>query len=175
MTLHGGLRDRAVWASLYWMVYDGLEQLGWLDDPVANDIPRQPVYVPWGGFPDGEPITVNAVSVMPEDNTYSPLETGSNAEFKNRFYVIDVYAEDHAVGIALRGDISAMLRGQHPTIGRDQNKLDVYDYDMATPAIFATMDIENVRDDRAIGGSEPWERYWYSILLTIEDEDWGSS
>lgn len=172
MALEAGKRDRMVWYAMHTMIESGLDQLGWLDDPVTNGLDRLEVQIPWGGFPDGEPVPVNAVVVMPEDTDYSELETGSNAERRDRVFVIDVYAEDHAVGVHLRGDISAMLRGHHPSIGRDRNILEVEDLDLATPVVVATMDIVNVRDDRARGGTDPWERYWYSIVCVVEDEGW---
>lgn len=170
MVLAGGKRDRMIWLSLYRMVYDALEELGWFNDPVANDLDRQRVNMPWGGFSDHEPVPVNAIVVMPEDISRSPMETGSSAMFKNRFYTWEIYAEDHAVGSHLRGDIAAILTGEHPEIGRVANTLEVYDWDMATPGLVAVMDIEDVRDDRAKGGQEPWERYWYSILHRVEDD-----
>lgn len=170
--LVAGKRDRMVWYNLHVMIEEGLGLLGWLDDPVSLGLDRQPVHMPFGGHPDVDKIPLNTVVVMPQDIDYAALETGSNAEMRERVFVVDIHAEDHAVGIHLRGDISAMLRGHYPTIGRDQAKLDVYDFDHATPPIVATMDIENVRDDRAVGGREPWERYWYSILFVVEDEGW---
>ena len=170
--LVAGKRDRMVWASLYQMVKDCLELLGWFDDPTANSLDRKPVAMPWEGWPDGEKIPVNAIVVMPEDTDFDALEIGSNAEERRRIFIIDIYAESHAIGVHLRGDISAILRGQLAAVARDRNVLDVYDYDMATPAVVATMDIENVREDRAQGGQEPWERYWYSIMFVVLDEGW---
>lgn len=172
VALEGGKRDRMVWMSVWTMLRDGLDQLGWLTDPVAAGYPRQPVTIPWGGIPDGEPIRPNAISVMPEDIDYVNMETGSDLQSGNRFFVVDIYAEDHAVGVNLRGDLSAMLRGNYPSIGRDRSVVEVYDYDMATPGLIAVMDIVNVSDDRAQSAKQPWERFWYSILFTVEDENW---
>lgn len=172
MPLEGGKRERMIWMSVWSMISDNLDALGWLTDPVAAGYDRAPVTIPWGGFPDGEPITPNGIAVMPEDVTYTGLETGSTASQRNRVFYADIFAEDHAVGINLRGDISSILRGEYPSIGRDRNIVEIYDFDLATPAVVAVMDIENVSDDRSKGGTEPWERYWYSVLFTVEDEGW---
>lgn len=172
MVLEAGKRDRMVWASMHSTIHSSLELLGWFDDPTVNGLDRQPVAMPWEGWPDGEKIPVNAIVVMPEDADFNALEIGSQAEERRRFFLIDIYAESHAVGVHLRGDISAILRGQMSSIGRDRNIVEVTDQDMATPAVVATMDIENVREDRSNGGREPWERYWYSIMCTVIDEGW---
>lgn len=175
MPLEGGKRDRMIWYANWLLIRDNLGALGWLDDPVANSLPRQPVEIPWGGFPDGEAITPNGIAVMPFDTDYVGLEIGSTLSRGDQIFVCDIYAEDHSVGVALRGDISAILRGAYPSIGRDRNVVEVYDVDLATPALVATLDIEDVRLDRANEGRQPWERYWYSIMWTVEDEDWAAA
>lgn len=171
MVLEAGKRDRMVWYNLHRMIADGLELLGWLDDPVANNLKHQQVYIPWGEPDDSDPVPVNTVRIMPEDNDFEDMETGSHAQMSQRVFVVDIYAENHAIGMHLRGDISAMLRGHLASVGRDRPVLEVYDYDLATPAVVAVLDIENVREDRA-RGNDPWERYWYSIMLVLEDEVW---
>jgi hypothetical protein len=167
-----GQRDRFVWYSLHEHVRAGLDLLGWFDDPVANDLDRQAVHMPFGGYTEGVTIPVNSIVLMPGDTGYSGLEIGSNSQRGDRVYLVDIYAEDHATGVHLRGDISALLRGQLPDLGYDNNVLEVIDPDQATPSVFAVLDIENVREDRAYGGNDPWEQYWYSIMLVIEDDVW---
>lgn len=171
-TLEGGKRDRMIWYAVWDLIREHLDMLGWLQDPVTNNLPRQPVEIPFGGFPDGEAITPNGIAVMPFDTTFVGLEVGSTLSRGDQIFVVDIFAEDHATGVALRGDISAILRGEYPSIGRTRNVVEVYDQDLATPALIATLDIEDVRNDKAPGGAEAWERYWYSILFVVEDEDW---
>lgn len=166
-----GKRDRMVWYSLHRHVYDGMELLGWFDDPVALELDRQAVHMPFGGYAEGVTIPVNSIVLMPDDTSYTDLECGSNSQRGDRGFLIDIYAEDHATGIHLRGDISALLRGHYSSIGYDQNKLEVVDEDQATPSVFATLDIEGVREDRG-RGNDPWEQFWYSITLGIEDDVW---
>ena len=170
--MEGGLRDRMVWTSMFNMVVESLDLLGWLDDPVAAALDHAQVQVRMTPWPEGQPIPPNTVVIMPEDIDYLGLETGSNAEIRNRVFLIDIYAEDHIVGRHLSGDISAILRGRMPSIGRDRAVLDVYDYTQATPPVVAVCDIENVRDERAHSTTHPWEQCWYSVMCVIEDEGW---
>lgn len=171
MVTEGGKRDRMVSHSLFRLVQDKLDELNWLDETPAE---HQRVRVIEGPWPDETPIPLNTVIVYIDDIDYDEMEVGSsNSEFSSKALVADVYAESQSIGTHLAGDVCALLRGQMPSIDRTQAKLEVYDWSLATPAVFAVcdlVDISNLRGGK--GSTQPWERYWWSVTGTIEDEVW---
>lgn len=172
--LEGGKRDRMVAESLKLFVEDGMALLGWFTTNPHHPTPE----VLSHPMPDSREITGIKVYVSTEDIDYEDMETGSNLQRGSRAFIIDVFVDDKirfadAVALHLRGDISAMLRGQFPSIGYDQAKLPLWNLQLATPVVVARMDIVDVRDDRSRGLIQEWEREWLTVAFVLEDEPWG--
>lgn len=172
MVLEGGKRDRMVAASFFQWLKEGADQLGWLEDPAISGADHSQVYIVEGPIADNETIPPNTVVVTIEDIDYEDVETGSNSQRATRMGLVDIYAEDDIVGQHLRGDLSAMCRGHMASIGYDDPGFEIFDYDQATPSAVGAAEIASVRDERARGGTQEWERHWFSIMAVIEDEAW---
>lgn len=162
----GGLRARLIKDSLYFMVYDALDQLNWFDPTLEDPVE----FLPKSLELDEEILPIKVGLEDDDDNSFD-AEMGSNlSEFRWRFY-IDVFGHrdrpDDALHLAT--DIRDILQGRLSTIGRDAPVLDIYDYTQATPPVVFVCDIENVNRERVPFGTKPWLKAWYSISFTIVD------
>lgn len=171
--LRGGLRARLVLDSARVMVIACLDRLGWFAPTVHDNPPGSrrhfPVrYVSRPAHWD-VPVEPNSFAVSSEDHRDDDLGLGDEPEDTTRCYV-DIYAQDDQLGLHLAFDVRDILAGKLPSIGRDVSRLDVYDLRQATPSPFTTVDIEAVRVDRAVPGTEPWQQHWFMVRFDLVDE-----
>lgn len=162
----GGQRARFIKDSLYFMVYDALDELGWFDLDLEDTVE----FVPNPIDPLTEIVPVKIALEDDDDNSFD-LEMGSNfTEFRWRFY-IDVYGNpDHKDdALHLATDIRDILQGRFPSLGRTAPILHVLDYDMATPVEIFVCEIENIDKERVPYGFKPWLKAWYSISFAVID------
>lgn len=169
---YGGDRARLIKLSLYNLIKDGIEDIGWFD------IGRQHESVSFFDDPIDEvydrlsiDIKPNIVTLTDEDDDISDLEMGSDAKTVAWDFYVDVYAENSAVGVALSSDIRDILIGRHDTglVSEQGPLLPVYDYNQATPTVIFNCDIVNVDRGRVKIWDKPWEKYWYIVHFEIED------
>jgi hypothetical protein len=172
MTIYGGMRQRLIKDSLYNMVHDSLDALGWFDAGRAH-IPINMISKPIDdeGRPVGEgtPIPQNTLSLVPGDLDDEEWEMGSALAEHTWIFYVDFYAQNDAWGLHLIGDVRDILAGRHPDIGRDRTNFPVYDYRQATPPIEFYCDIEEVIVDRAQDFPKPWLKHWYVCRFMVVD------
>ena len=167
MVLVGGIRQRAVYDSVYYEINRALTALGWFDSG------RQHLPIDFRADavdPDTE-VPFNTLVLMGE-NTRSPneLEMGSNySDHRTAFYV-DLFAESKGLGDHLIYDIRDILDGRMPSIGRAAPTIALYDYSQATPVSFSTAYLEFIEVDRAHRYAFPWQKNWYSCSFSLVDE-----
>lgn len=161
----GGLRTRLIRDSIYHMIYDALEELGWFDAgrrhlPISftGDITAQ----------DDE-IAFNTVTISVEDTYESDLELGSNAVETTTTFYVDFFAENDAIGTHLINDVRDIVAGRMSTIGRTHARVPIFDFRMATPAVIFNVEIERVQVDRALGFPKPWQKHWYACNFEVID------
>lgn len=176
--LAGGLRDRMISTSLYNMVRDSLEALGWLG------LGRQhlPINMISGPVPQNEPIEPNTLTVTLLDTSEVDAEIGSNAVELTHVVVVNFYAEPpppdgnggDALGRHVIGDVRAIIKGELPSIGRDRAVLEVYDYTLATPAVAFTCEFASNRvlAAKVHHANHPWEHWWYTCDAELTEDRW---
>lgn len=169
--LVGGLRARLIRDSVYHVVYDALDELGWFEASVDDGGTRKHRQVRFDGKPvdhDTE-IKFNTIALVDEDLTENDVELGSNlAEHSWTFYV-DFFAENDTVGKDLINDVRDILGGRYPSVGRVHASVDVLDYRLATPTPVFRVWIEELVIDKAHGFPKPWQKHWYSCRFQVID------
>lgn len=171
--IRGGLRSRLIVDSVRTAVISTLQQLGWFD-PTVFDVPagvrrHQPFRYIARPADWSSNILPNAVAISADDITGDDAAFGGDVEDTFEIY-IDVFAEDDAVGWQVSYDIRDSLYGKNPELGMLGPQIDVYDFRLATPASFTTVDIEEIRVDRSQGEAREWQRHWFMLRLSLIDE-----
>lgn len=165
MGYSGGLRARLVRDSLYSLIRDNLDALGWFDanrDHIPiNMIPRE--------ISLDEEIPLNTVSISGDTANLRDWELGSNLQEQRWIYYVDIYAEDDSIGIHLGYDIRDILAGKMSSLGRTAPTLIVYDYTLATPVPIFDCEIDSITIDRSRNPVKSFMKYWYSLQLAILD------
>lgn len=164
-TYVGGLRARLIADSLYTMVRDALEDLGWF----AAGRQHQAINMRPESVPENEQIPLNTLAVSQLDVSDLEAELGSNLTEDRWTFYVDFFAENDVVGKHLIHDVRDILRGKYPSIGRSAPILRVYDYTQATPPVLFTVEIENVVVDQAHDFPQSWRRYWYMARCELVD------
>lgn len=178
--LEGGLRDRMLIESFYQMLRSNLTTLGWFN-PGRQHEPINMTPIP---MPRGQEIPPNTLTVTWEDIDSTEAEMGSNAAELTHTAYVDFYAEPappdgnggEALGKQMIGDVRAIILGEMPSIGRDANVLQVLNYSLATPTYMFTVefDIERTRSSKVHHYDQPWERWWYSCIVEVIEERFGT-
>ena len=166
MAYVGGLRARLVKESLFQMVNNALEDLGWfdagrqhspiqfLDKEVAND----------------DEVPLNTLSLADGDIVASALEMGSTLSEHSWAFYLDFFGESDVLSLDVSRDLKDILEGRMPSIGRVAPRFTVYDYTMATPPEIFVCDISGVSLDRAQNFPKQWQKYWRSVSFVVNDE-----
>lgn len=162
----GGYRARIIQDSTHAMMRDALDALGWMDATPAH----QAVNLVAEPVDSHEHVPFNTVAVYFANVGDTDLELGSNASEDRWFGVVDIYAEDEAIGRWLSHDVRDILRGKFPSIGRTQANVQVIDYDLATPVVVFVVDIENVAGDRALARGRAFEEFWWVVAFEAVDD-----
>lgn len=165
MTYAGGLRVRLIKESVYNMINDALDDLGWFD----SDRKHSPVQFLPSIVPDNEAVPLNTAALSNLDMYENDWEMGTMlAEHRWSLYV-DFFGENDAVATHFIHDVKDIVGGRMPSVGRSKPIVVVYDYSVATPTEIFTCDIENVRVDRATVFERQFQRFWFSCRFDVLD------
>jgi hypothetical protein len=165
MTVYGGLRQRYIRDSLYNMIRDSLDALGWFDAGRAH-LPIMMIAKP---VDTEDEIPLNTLSVSSGDLEGDEWELGSMMAEHSWMFYVDFYGENESVATHLIGDVRDILAGRHPDANRTRTNFPVYDYSLATPTILFYCDIEEVMVDRALDFPRPWQKHWYACRFVVVD------
>lgn len=165
MPIRGGLRQRLIKDSLYNMVNDSLDNLGWYDPGRSH----RPINFIARTVPPEEEIPLNTVVLSPGDLSEEEWEMGSMLAEHSWIFYVDIYAESDAIGSHFIGDIRDIMAGRHEDAGRTRPNFPVYDYRQATPPVEFYCDIEDVAIDRAVDFPRPWQKHWYVCRFLVVD------
>lgn len=167
MTIYtGGLRARFIKDSVYNMVRDALDDLGWFDpgrEHMTVTLLPEPLE-------DEEAIRPNLIALDDDAILSGDSEMGSNLSTHEWDMVFDIYAESASLGQHLAIDIRDILQGRMSTIGRHAPIVKVYDYAQATPVEIFKCDLENISYDRARSATKSWQKHWFIVFFTVVDE-----
>lgn len=159
----GGYLHRCVKDSFMRTVGEGLDDLGWLD--VGRK--HLPVVVRFDSFDTNESIQMNTVGFVDMDRDPVEFEVGNEGLEMRWSMGVDFYAENDAISLDVTGDVEAILMGHLSMIGRTRPHLLVKDYGATPVADLFYAQLEDIRTDRAMETSKPWQRYWRSTRCTI--------
>lgn len=165
MAYVGGLRARLIKDNLSNLLEDHLTTLGWFNSGRQH----LPVQFLTKHIDEDEEILPNVVSIVEEDVTSRPEELGSNFSSHIWTYFVDVYAENHSLGLHLATDIKDLLEGRFSSISTDDTFV-VYDLTQATPTELFSCEIEGVQMDRVRVFNKPYQKYWWTVGFAVIDE-----
>ena len=140
----GGLRRRLIKDNFYYMIYNSLDQLRWF----SGDLSNQPVELLPEQLDSSKEIKPNKVSISAEELNTRGWEMGSTLDEYAWDIYIDIFAEDESVGIHLSGDIYDILSGKFGSIGRPDDKLDVYNLAVDGEPYLFTCELKNIETAR---------------------------
>lgn len=164
MTIVGGLRARLLTDSLFALVEDGLEILGWLD----VDRSHRPVRLQAEPPPRNEPIEPNLVAIQIASIVNEEIEVGSWLTTDTATAYVNVYAESDSFGVDISNDLRDLLRGRLPSDGT--GTFPIFDYRQATPPIIGYFNVRDVGALRNVSVSEDsWMRHWFRVRCELED------
>lgn len=167
MPIVGGLRDRLIIENMKMLIEDNLNLLGWFD--TENQLIANSLTVLSSPVDDTEELLPNIISLSPEEKSSDELELGSDfSEYRWQVYV-DIYAEDHASGLHLCGDVEAIISGKLASIGRVGKHIPIYDLTMATPPIAFYIEIDNIVSSKQRFYNRNFERHWWTVGFEIID------
>lgn len=165
MSYTGGVRYRLIFDSLYYMLNDSLEDLGWF-----NSVPsHKDVTFPYESVENDTEIALNTITISDSGLDDREFELGSNMGQITWTLYVDFYAEDKPTGIHVINDIKDILLGRMADIGRDHAVLEVFDYSLATPVEIFYCTIEDVIVDKAVDFPEAYRKNWYTCRFTLVD------
>lgn len=166
MTVYvGGLRARLVHDSVYRMLYDALDLLGWFTPSVTHS----PVtFISEPLAPDVQ-VPLNTLGLADEDDGGEEIELGSTLQELRWQMYLDFFGENDAISLHLIRDVKDILQGRMASAGRTRSIVVVNDYTLATPVPIFTVDIEDVFTDKARDFPQPWLRSWRTCGFTVVD------
>lgn len=161
----GGLRSRLIFDSTFKVLNDSLIALGWF----AGGRHHSPItFVPDEQDVETQ-VPLNTLALSDENVTSDDIELGSKLADNVRYFYLDFFAEEDALGKHVIGDCRDILEGRMLSIGRTGPVIPVYDFSQATPPLVFYAAVDNVRIDRAHSFPHPWAKHWYSIQFTLTD------
>lgn len=166
----GGIRYRLIHESLFRMLEDCLDELGWFD----NQPGRENVRFIAEPLPVSEEIPLNTLALADFDLIEDEAELGSDYSTTTWTFYVDFYAADKSIGIHLINDVRDIMRGKMHALGRTAPVLQVYDWTLATPSEIFWCDIQDVILDKPEIPSEAWLKNWYSCRFDLVDSYYGS-
>lgn len=164
----GGKRDRLIRDAVATVVRDGLTALGWFDSGRRH---RPVVWRDEAVTTVTVEVPLNTISVVSEDLRGFEAELGSTLSEDRWSFWVDFYAESEDLGKEMIGDVRDILRGKHPTAGREAPTVAVYDvYQDPVPDDPAfVLEIENVEIDRGRDTTKPFEQFWFACSFDVVD------
>lgn len=168
----GGSRARLIKRSVFELIDNGIRDLGWYDSGRNHlSVRFSPKPVDSLETKLSQDLKPNLITLTDEDDNEEELEMGSLSMTTSWNFYVDIYAEDSSVGIDLSRDIRDILQGRHDPnrVSEQGPRLQVYDYDLATPVPIFYCDIENVDRGRVKTFVKPWQKFWYLVGFDIVD------
>lgn len=164
--IEGGLLERFIEESVYRLIVDALDDLGWFDTGRQHEpiVPRAEPYAL------DETIEKNALVIELELTEDEEFETGQAAAIEDGIDAyVDFYAENTSLGRHLAGDVRGILRGKMPSIGRLTNTFEIIDWSLATPTPIAGAYgiFEDITTARASVFSRPWKNTLFSTKFRV--------
>lgn len=169
-TYVGGLRDRLIHDSVYHLIRNGLETLGWF--PGGAQAPREyPVNVVAEQLDWSVEIPLNTISVAAYSTSDTEWELGTDLRQNTWAFYVDVFGANEALGLQISGDVRDILRGKFAALSNyaTPETLAVLDYTLATPTLIFTCEVRNVNRDRAVQTTHRWGNYLFSISCVVLD------
>ena len=167
----GGLRRRLIKDNFYYMVYNSMDQLNWFNTDAWKS--NSPVELLPEQLDPSKEIQPNKVSISAEELNIRAWEMGSTLDEYAWDIYIDIFAEDESVGIHLSGDIYDILVGKFGSIGRSDDKLDVYNLAIDGEPFLFTCELKNIETARVREWNKPFNKYWWVIGCTVVDYYYG--
>jgi len=166
----GGFRYRLIHESLFQMISDSLDQLGWFDGQPG----RENVRIVPEALPLQVEIPLNTIALVDLDMSDTDDEMGSNLSETRWTFYVDFYAADKSIGIHLINDVRDIMKGKMSSIGRISPSFGVYDYSLATPVEVFVCQIEDVMVDKAANVQNEWLKNWYTCRFDVVDTYYGA-
>jgi hypothetical protein len=163
--IQGGLRHRLIKDSLFNMLRDSLDTVGWFDTGRSH----KPINMIARPVPDDEEIPFNTLALSSGDMEAEDWEIGSMLAEHTWMFYVDFYAENDPLGSHMMGDVRDILAGRFADAGRTRTNFPVYDYRQATPPVEFYCDIDEVFIDRAVDFPRPWQKHWYVCRFMVID------
>lgn len=161
----GGLRARLIRESLYRMLHDSLDDLGWFDTVNRR---HAPVALLPDEVPNRDAVQPNTAAIAELQVRERGEELGSNLTEHRWTLYVDFYGENNAVAIDFSTDIKDILGGRMPSINRTRPNLPVYDWRMATPSIIFNCQIEDIMVEK-VALDKPFKHFWYTVRFDVLD------
>ncbi len=165
MTYSGGMRLRLIFDSFYMMLRNSLSESGLLDTTPAgwkNSVKIIPEPVD-----PSKKVEPNTISLMADFMNPSPAELGSYRQRRDQDVYVDIFAESERAGIHIMGDLLSAIEGE----SRDTDVLPVFDYSqVGQPEVFYC-EIKDIEAVRLEDGEKGFNRFWWRIGCTLEDEN----
>ena len=164
----GGKRDRLIRDAVATTIRDALTDLGWF----GTGRRHQPIV--WRDEAVTEvtaEVPLNTITVASEDMSDVEAELGSLLSEDRWPFWVDFYAESEDVGKEVIGDVRDIMRGKHPTVGRDAPVVRVYNvFEDPVPLdpVFV-LEVENVEIDRGRETTRPFEQFWFACSFDVVD------
>lgn len=169
MAYSGGLRLRLIKDSFHYMVDKGLQDLGVYDATIF----KTKVKLLNEQLDSSKAIPLNTIGISTEDIDTNPAELGSNMDRYGWEVYVDIFAESEAAGVHLMGDVMGIIQGKFASIGRTSPVLPVYDFTQPSKPEIFYCEIENVDSGRVAEGDKSFNKYWWVVGCTIEDNHSG--
>lgn len=160
----GGARQRLIKENLVQFIEDGLSSLGWFNAGRNH----APVSVVGDHIDFSVSIQPNVVGVSFEDQNFSDMEMGSALAETRHSVLVDIFAENTAIGQHLCGDILDLMRGKFTAIS-SQDRLAVWDLFAASPSILFHCQFEDFFVERNSQWETAHNEYWWSITVDLLD------
>jgi hypothetical protein len=169
VTVVGGLRARLLHDSLFAVIEDGLDILGWLDpDRSHRPIRFQAEPPSWN-----QPVEPNVIALQVASVDTDEVEVGSWLTTDTAVVYVNVYAESDSFGLDISNDLRDLLRGRLPSDGT--GTFAIYDYRNATPPVVGHFSVRDVSALRNLSVTEDaWTRHWFRVRCEIQDTYYSS-
>lgn len=166
MTVYvGGLRARLVRDSVFHCIDKLMTDLGWY----APADSHQPIRFLADPLPLDVEVPLNTMALSEDGDAPDEIELGSQLAEHNWSMFVDFYGENEALALHVVRDIADGLAGRMSSLGRFAPLIEVYDWTLATPVCIFTVQLEQIKTERAHNFPHPWLRHWYSCSFTVID------
>lgn len=164
-----GLDQRFLRYGVYHLLDWALTDLGWF-----GDRRHRPVTLLFEPLNWDEPVDPNLIGFELISTPVEELELGNVQLTRARTrLIVTALVENASLGLELAGDISAILTGSLPSIGRERGVIELLDYRQATPPVIGYVSVDGVIvDEPASHTKRDWRQHWYTVecVLTLDGD-----